>query len=427
MPEEYGPVESSPGPRARQAEFVPGTAISRATSAGGCLRGRKSSNYQRRSFLLWLLGLPALFWSAVLPFAGRASPRSNSLLSNSPASNSNSAVQSPDPPTPWREQTTAASSGLVAIGHSSEHRVALDRALSAFAAATVAHGDVSPLHRVRRGDVVLLKVNTNSGDVYPYSTSPTVVRALGERLRDLGAQVIIGDRSFWGDGETRENFRRNGIAAAAKKLGAQLLDFDDESTPWHTLPPEVHPHWRGPVRVPQLVVDCDLFINLPCVKTHFITTYTMALKNMLGVVKAGDRARVGNLRSHDQRRIYQQIVEINRFVRPDLHILDGFQALVSGGPTPRSGGGRARIEHTGAVLVSSDPLAIDVVGLALLRGFSPGFEAHMKIAPWQNPLVRAATTAVNDARGPIGIAQASDLRIVGAMPGMRRLRRAAIL
>jgi uncharacterized protein (DUF362 family) len=259
-----------------------------------------------------------------------------------------------------------------------DHLHALERAIAATRA----------LESIRNGDKVLLKVNTNSGDPYPYSTSPKVVRWLGERLRDLGAQVFVGDRSFWGDTDTAGNLEANGIAAAARAAGAKVTVFDDE-VPWREVPPELVPSWRPPVRVPRIAVEADALINLACLKTHFITGTTLALKNFLGLVHADDRRRPGNLRTHHPDRIHRQIVELHRFVRAELHIIDGHSALCSGGPTPGSGDAPT-IKALETVIAARHPVAADVIGVSLLARHASENEAVHGIDAYASPTIAAA-------------------------------------
>ena len=118
----------------------------------------------------------------------------------------------------------------------------------------------------------------------------------------------------------------------------------------------------------------------------------MALKNVLGLVHPLDRARPGNLRSHDPMRIYKQVLDINRYVKMDLHVLDGFKALVAGGPTPTSGN-KPRVASPKVVLASRDPVALDIVGVALLQTLSPTTERVMDSTPWANPMISSARAA----------------------------------
>ncbi len=247
-----------------------------------------------------------------------------------------------------------------------------------------------------RGGTVLIKVNTNSGDLYPYSSNPRTVALLARHYMDMGATVVVGDRSFWGDGDTAGNFESNGIATACKTSGAQLRVFGDEE-PWHEL--TALKYWVGPVRVPRLVMDADVVINLACAKTHFISGATLGLKNVLGLVHADDRARPGNLRSHDRDKLHHQVAEIHSALRPMFTIIDAFEALVAGGPTPQSGR-PPKITRTGVVIAGADVIAVDAAGIALLRQEAASEEEVTQLPPWQSPILRAGVLAGLGVNGP---------------------------
>ncbi len=261
---------------------------------------------------------------------------------------------------------------------------------AAFTAALAAAGG---LGFVRTGDRVLLKVNTNSGDPYPYSTSPDVVRWLAEELHDRGAKVTVGDRSFWGDGGTRANLEQNGIAAATRAAGATLTVFEDDGD-WIAVDEALVPSWRPPVHLPRLAVEADHVFNLACAKTHFITGCTLGLKNLLGLVRALDRRREGNLRVHHDELIHRQIADVNRAIAPRLTVIDGYRALVSGGPTPGSGA-RPTIVETGVVLAGGvrERLALDVAAIELLQKHAPASEAIHATAARDQPTIVAARAA----------------------------------
>lgn len=294
--------------------------------------------------------------------------------------------------------TAAKTPHLVGMGYDEADR---DAALTAALAETVGLG------MIKAGDSVVIRVNANSGDLYPYSTAPETRLTVGGMLRDLGVTDLrIGDRSFWGDQNTAGNLVANGLAAAAKKLGSKAVVYDD-SVDWAALPAGSAPNWKGTVRLPVDVTSADHMIILSCVKTHFISTFTMSLKIALGLVHADDRAREGNLKTHDTRVLYDQIAQINQAFTPSLVIQDGYSAVVSGGPTVRDRPRGAPSSFTGGVtgdpkvfIVSTDRIAADVAGIAVLQTLSPSYEQVTKTRPFANPQIEAAAAAGLGITGP---------------------------
>lgn len=280
---------------------------------------------------------------------------------------------------------------LVGMGYHASDR---DEALKAALAETIGLG------MIKKGQSVYLRVNSNSGDLYPYSTSPDTILTVGGMLKDIGVTDIrIGDRSFWGDTGTAANMVKNGITGAATKLGTKAVVFDD-SVDWLTLPEESHPNWNGTVRLPTDVTSADHMIILSCVKTHFIAQITMSLKICLGLVHASDRSRAGNLKTHDTKVLHQQTAQINKAFTPSLIIQDGYSAVISGGPTVNDKPPGAPAGFTKGItgdpkvfIVSTDRVAADVTGAAVLQTLSPAYEYVHKTKPFANPQIAAAIDA----------------------------------
>jgi uncharacterized protein (DUF362 family) len=307
--------------------------------------------------------------------------------------------------TPTPGDPTATAKHLVGMGYDETDRAV---ALQAALAETIGLGMIKP------GQSVYLRVNSNSGDPYPYSTSPATLLAVGGMLRDLGVTDLrIGDRSFWGDTDTAGNLVANGITGAAQKLGTKAVVFDD-SVDWMTLPAGSTPNWKGSIRLPVAVTTADHHIILSCVKTHFISTFTMSLKIALGLVHATDRARDGNLKVHDTNVLFDQVAQINKAFTPSLVIADGYQAVISGGPTKNDKPSGAPATWKGGItgdpkvfIVSTDRIAADVAGIAVLQTLSPAYEAIMKTKPFASPVIKAAVAA------GLGIADASAFDLSG--------------
>ena len=85
----------------------------------------------------------------------------------------------------------------------------------------------------------------------------------------------------------------------------------------------------------------------------------MSLKNSVGTVPRTDYAYMRELHSSPYQR--QMIAEINTAYNTDLIVLDGVVAFVDGGPATGT-----RVD-AGVMLAGSDRVAIDAVGLAVLK------------------------------------------------------------
>lgn len=309
-----------------------------------------------------------------------------------------------DPNTPPKGGTH-----LVGMGYDAADR---SKALQAALAETIGLG------MIKSGQSVYLRINSNSGDEYPYSTSPDTLLAIGGMLKDIGVTDLrIGDRSFWGDTGTAANLVSNGMTAAAKKLGttAKVYDEGDANVDWMTLPAGSVPNWTGTVRLPVDVTTADHQIILSVVKTHFISSITMSLKISLGLVHATDRARAGNLKNHDTAVLYKQIAQINKGITPSFVINDGYSAVISGGPTMNDKPAGAPAGWKGGItgdpkvfIVSTDRIAADVAGIAVLQTLSPAYEAVNKTKPFANPMIKAAIAA-----GGLGIDDVSAFDMAG--------------
>ncbi|MCP4871962.1 MAG: DUF362 domain-containing protein [Proteobacteria bacterium] len=287
---------------------------------------------------------------------------------------------------------------LVGMGGGEGYKTALSAAMNE----TIARDGLAEV--VNSGDVVFLKVNSNSGDPYPYSTRPRMIEELTAWCLDQGAsRVIVGDRSFFGDPNTYGNLVANGAVEAAANAGAELLvlDEDDPDIDWVMVTEDDAPDWQGGFRFPTPVVEADVIFNLPIVKTHFISQFTMGMKNIIGLAHPADRARDANLAYHptNDNKLYKMIAQLNQHVTPTLTFLDGWEAVVRGGPT--IGGNPSGLEDSpGVHIVSADRIAADVTGLAVLKQFAVESERVHDTDVWDNPQIEEAVNAGVGISGP---------------------------
>lgn len=207
---------------------------------------------------------------------------------------------------------------------------------------------------VKEGQTVLLKPAVNSGYGAPATTDPALLLAVGSRIKERGAKLIVADRSMLGR-DTRETFRSTQLDAAAKELGAELRFLEDEPVLWLSHPQARH--WpRHAIPLTRTAREADHLVVLASTRTHVLSGYTMGMKCLVGLVHGP--ARIG---MHHPMGLEERVAELSLVATPSLVVLDGRRGFVSGGP---DSGDRA---DPGLLLAGSDPVAVDAVGLAALR------------------------------------------------------------
>lgn len=269
---------------------------------------------------------------------------------------------------------TARPSGQVALVRTDDRAEGVRRALDLL--------EVNPV----RGKSLFLKPNLNSADPFPGSTHGATLRALAEQLAAMGSEhLTVGDRS--GMGNTRAVMQAKGILAMAEELGWSTLVFDDlAQDDWDLFQP-ASSHWQHGFALPKPVLSADGIVQTCCLKTHrYGGHFTLSLKNSVGLAAKSVPGEGHNYmtelhRSPHQRRM---IAEINSAYEPDLILLDGMEAFVSGGPA------RGQVVTPRVILAGRDRVAVDAVGVAILRHFGTTREVSRGSIFSQEQIARAA-------------------------------------
>jgi uncharacterized protein (DUF362 family) len=240
------------------------------------------------------------------------------------------------------------------------------------------------------GKNVFIKPNFNSADAPPGSTHNETLAALLQKLRQRGAgPLTIGDRS--GMGNTREVMEAKEIFRLAKDLEATTVVLDELPASEWELIKTANTHWSRGFAMPRPVLRAQAVVQTCCLKTHrFGGHFTLSLKNSVGLAAKfvpGDPYH--SLRElHGSPHQRRMIAEINAAYRPQLIVLDGVEAFVTGGP---ESGKKVNAE---VVLAGSDRVAIDAVGVALLRHFGTTPEVSGGAIFQQEQIARAAELKV---------------------------------
>ena len=215
------------------------------------------------------------------------------------------------------------------------------------------------------GRVVFLKPNLNSADPTPGSTHEDVLRALVRALQEGGARrIVVGDRS--GMGSTRQVFERKGIFRLAEELGFEALVLDElDAEQWQQIEMPGG-HWRQGFAFARPVLEADVVVQTCCLKTHrYGGHFTLSLKNSVGLVakRVPGEGHDYMRELHTSRHQRLMIAELNTAYAPDWILLDGVEAFALGGPA------KGKLVEPKLILAGSDRVAIDALGVAVLRHY----------------------------------------------------------
>lgn len=210
---------------------------------------------------------------------------------------------------------------------------------------------------------LFIKPNFNSADTPPGSTHIDTLAALIDKLRKMGSgRLTIGDRS--GMGRTREVMEAKDVFRLAKDAKIETIVFDDlAANEWMPIK-KADTHWQRGFALPQPVLRAGGIVQTCCLKTHrFGGHFTLSLKNSVGLAAKRVPEDSYNYMSelHGSPHQRRMIAEINAAYQPVLIVLDGVDAFVTGGPDS------GKQVNTQVILAGTDRIAIDAVGVALLR------------------------------------------------------------
>lgn len=248
------------------------------------------------------------------------------------------------------------------------------------------------------GHSVLLKPNFNSADPAPGSTHPQVLRTLSESLWGMGAgSITIADRS--GMGNTAAVMRALGVDQVARDLNLKSIVLDElPHDGWSMIQPDGS-HWAGGFPFAKPILEAGAVVEACCLKTHrFGGHFTMSLKNSVGMVgkRLPGHAHDYMNELHASANQRRMIAEVNTAYQPALAIVDGVQAFVSGGPD------RGSVVSPGVILAGSDRVALDAVGVAILRMYGTTPEVSRGPIFEQEQIARAVELGLG-VQGPDGI------------------------
>ena len=226
--------------------------------------------------------------------------------------------------------------------------------------------------RVKKGDSVLLKVNL-IGAFKPEraaTTHPSVVRAVCEIIGEIGGNPIVADSSG-AISDVEEAFRLSGIEEAAKKAGVKVVNLQKYG---YKKVKVAKGKQLKEMYFSKKVLESDLVISLPKLKTHVLALYTGSIKNFFGCIPRKERKLSHRLAKLEP--FSQSIVDIFSLSSCDFSIMDGVVGMEGNGPT------HGKPRKLGAIISGNDCVAVDAVSADLI-GFKALDIPHIRQAAEQ--------------------------------------------
>ncbi|MCK5740109.1 DUF362 domain-containing protein, partial [bacterium] len=220
---------------------------------------------------------------------------------------------------------------------------------------------------VKKGQTVVVKPNMawDKTPEYAANTRPELVARIVEHCYEAGAKTVyVFDHTC---DPASKSYKASGIEKAAKDAGAKVAPAHDEK---YFHPVEIANGLKlKNASVHELILESDVFINVPVLKNHRSGRVTISMKNMMGAI--WDR---GHWHKTD---LHQCIADFWTSSRiPDLNIVDGFNMMTQNGP---KGVSVEDVVNLKALLISTDPVAVDTAAAKFL-GIDPMQVPHLRMA-----------------------------------------------
>ncbi|MCH5209401.1 MAG: DUF362 domain-containing protein [Oscillospiraceae bacterium] len=211
---------------------------------------------------------------------------------------------------------------------------------------------------IKKGDKVVIKPNlvSRKKPEEAVTTNPAFLHAVILMAERAGGIVTIAESPGgpYNAAALKAVYQTCGIDKAIEGTNAKL-NFDTSFS-------EVHfEDGRTVKNIPIInpILEADVIISLPKLKTHAMTSYTGAVKNLFGVVPGTYKAEL-HFRLDERKAFCSMLVDLHECVKPTLSIMDAIWGMEGNGPTA----GQNR--HIGLVIASENAHALDMAACHII-------------------------------------------------------------
>lgn len=216
---------------------------------------------------------------------------------------------------------------------------------------------------IKPDQTVLLKTNLLMGKSpeKAVTTNPEILRAVGRKVKTLGAEVLIAD-------SPGGPFNRKILKRAYQKSGILAMAAEENFNLNYNVNSHQVEFAAGKItkkfQLADYLEEADLIINLPKLKTHGLTMYTGAVKNLFGCIPGILKAEY-HLRLQSVYDFSRMLNDLACLLKPELTIMDAIVGMEGDGPSNGSP------RYFNYLLASTSPFLLDLAAADKLMGIEP--------------------------------------------------------
>ena len=207
-------------------------------------------------------------------------------------------------------------------------------------------------------------IKTNALSPHPkeraITTHPSVVKAIIEYLKKYNVRIIVGDNPA--TKEMTTVYRVNGTMDVVNETGVELANNKDLKV----ISATNYTRYKD-FNVSRQIVESDILINVPKLKTHGLAYFTGAQKNLFGTIYGLEKAQ-WHVKSSSPLEFGEAMSDLYSAIKEQvkdkvfINIMDGIEGLEGEGPA--TGGVK---KNANVLLGSKDAIALDRVAMEMVK------------------------------------------------------------
>lgn len=211
-------------------------------------------------------------------------------------------------------------------------------------------------------DLVAIKPNLCAP--FPYytgaTTNPKVVEEIIRLFQDKAKEIVIIESNGY-ISSAEEAFEKSGLKTTCDYFGVKLVNLSNDVK----VPLKREFKVLQNFRCPRTFLKADAIINVPVMKTHSLTTVSLGMKNMFGIV--------GERKNSYHNKLSDTVCDVLSIRKPELNVMDATIGMEGEGPI------HGRPKRMNLLLASTDIVALDVIACKVMK-INPAQVEHIQKA-----------------------------------------------